>query len=198
LGETREIIEGRRLLEQLSCRRCHASAGKGNRLATPLDTLADAKTPEEIVAAIKAPAQGMPDFRLTDRQMVLLVNAILGGARQNRAQSQTRPLRVHFEHAQSGKENVFSRKCGACHRLLSERQGAIGKGDVGPNLSGLLTEYYPRTFGQGQAWTEERLKRWLLNPRAVRVWSGMPPVELSTAEFRELLEMLMVAPDGKK
>ena len=192
LGETAELYEGKRLLELYGCRRCHVSAGKGNRLATPLDTLADVRNPEEIVAAIKAPAQGMPDFRLTEQQAVLLVNAVLAGARQGRVQDREQPLRVHFEPDQGGKENVFTRKCGPCHRVLTERQGVLGKGDIGPNLSGLFSAYYPKTFDQGKAWTGERLRHWLVNPRAVRAGARMPPIELSAAEFRELVETLLV------
>lgn len=192
LGETSALNEGKRLLEQYACRRCHVSAGKGNRLATPLDTLADTKKTEEVAAAIKAPAQGMPDFRVTERQAVLLVNAILANARHVLSQHQAQPLRVHFDPAQSGKENIFSRKCGACHRALTENQGLLGRGDIGPNLTGLLSGYYPKTFGEGRVWAGERLKRWLENPRAVRPGARMPPVELSPAEFSELVETLQV------
>lgn len=183
---------------QYACRRCHVSAGKGNRLATPLDTMADARNPEEIAAAIKAPAQGMPDFRLAEKQAVVLVNAILANARQVRIEVQERPLRVHFEPGQRGNESIFSRKCGACHRVLTERLGVLGRGDVGPNLSGLLSEYYPKSFGEGLSWTGERLKRWLANPRAVRAGVRMPPVELSKAEFSGLVETLQVGPGEKK
>ena len=198
LGETAELTAGRQLLEQYACRRCHISAGKGNRLATPLDTLAEARTPEEIAAAIKSPAQGMPDFRLGERQAVLLVNAILAGARQAQVKDREQPLRVHFGQDQGGKKDVFTSKCGSCHRVLTERQGVVGTGDIGPNLSGLFSPYYPKTFGKGQAWNDERLKRWLVNPRAVRGWARMPPIELSQVEFRELVEMLMVVQGVKK
>lgn len=197
LGETSELNEGRRLLEQYACRRCHISAGKGNRLATPLDTLADARNPEEIAASLKVPAQGMPAFRVTERQTVVLVNAILANAQQVQSQQREQPLRVHFEQDQSGKENIFSRKCGPCHRVLTERQGMLGRGDIGPNLSGLLSAYYPKTFGEGRVWTGERLKRWLSNPRAVRTGCRMPPMELSPQEFRELVETLTVV-QGEK
>lgn len=198
LDDTSELNEGKRLLEQYGCRRCHVSAGKGNRLATPLDTLADAKKTEEIAAAIKAPAQGMPDFKVTERQTVLLVNAVLANARQVQSQQREQPLRVHFEAGQEGNKNIFSRKCGACHRLLTERRGVLGRGDIGPNLSGLLSAYYPETFGEGRVWTGERLRRWLENPRAVRAGARMPPVELSPLEFRELVEMLLVGQGEKK
>lgn len=198
LGESAELTEGKRLMQQYGCRRCHISAGKGNRLATPLDTLAEARTPEEVMAAIKSPAQGMPDFRIADRQAVLLVNAILDGARHVQIQDREQPLRVHFEPVQGAKENIFSRKCGACHRVLTERQGAIGTGDIGPNLSGLFSGFYPVNFGEEQVWTGERLRRWLLNPRTVRGWARMPPIELSAAELRELVEILTVVPGEKK
>lgn len=184
--------DGERLMERYACRRCHVSAGRGNRLATSLDTLKDTKTPEEIAAAISSPVMGMPDFRLDEKQVVALVNAVLGGAKKRGGGRLELPLVVHFEVAKSGGKDVFSSKCGPCHRMLSQGKGVLGSSDSGPNLSGLLTEYYPKTFGEGQGWSEERLRRWLGNPRMVRKWARMPPVELSAKEFRELVDMLLV------
>jgi hypothetical protein len=191
LGETVMVQEGKRLMGQLACRRCHISGGLGNRLATSLDTLMDAKSPEEIAAAISSPALGMPDFRLQEKQVVALVNAVFFGAKAA-GKHMERPLMVHFEAGRKGNEDVLSRKCGQCHRALSSGRGVIGSGDRGPNLSGLFTEYYPKTFGKGQGWSEERLRRWLVNPRMVRKWARMPPVKLSAKELRELVDLLMV------
>lgn len=197
LGETVAVRQGNRLLEQFGCRRCHVSRGRGNRLATSLDTLMNAKSPEEIASAIVNPALGMPDFRLANSQVVDLVNIILSGAQHVTVQQREGPLLVHFESGHKPTENIFIRKCGSCHRALTERQGLIGAGAIGPDLSGLLSEYYPRSFRTAEAWTPEHLRRWLENPRAVRPQARMLPVLLSATEFRELLDVLAVSSHDK-
>lgn len=197
LGETPVAREGKRLMDRLACRRCHVGAGRGNRLATNLDTLPESRSPGEIAAAIRSPAEGMPDFRLDEDQVVPLVNAVLGGARTPGGPAGKRPLVVHFEGGEKAGKDLFTRNCGACHRALTARLGVIGRGGNGPNLSGLLSPWYPRTFGEGEGWNAGRLKKWLKNPRSVRPWAGMRPVELSEAEFGELTEILGVLPAGR-
>jgi len=192
LGDTATVREGNRLMGQFACRRCHVSGGRGNRLATPLDTLISARTPEEIAAALRSPGQGMPDFRLTEDQSVALVNAVLAGAKQGGKQGGERPLLLHFEAGDKKNEDIFTRKCGPCHRALTVRLGVLGRGAIGPNLSGLLSAWYPHTFGEGRPWSAERLRHWLKNPRTSRRWARMQPVELTTAEFRELVTILEV------
>ena len=68
----------------------------------------------------------------------------------------------------------------------------MGQGEVGPNLSGLLSPYYPPSFGDGTEWTEQKLATWLKNPRRIRPWARMQPVEVTGKEFRELLGILKV------
>jgi len=192
MKEDAVVREGRRLMEQFSCRRCHVSAGKGNHLATNLDSLSNVRSPEEIAASIERPALGMPDFSLTGQQSAILVNAILAGADSVRNSKKDRPSVVHFDDPDGLNRHVFSKKCASCHRLLSERYGALGKGNIGPNLSGLLTRWYPRTFKKGEGWNEKRLREWLRNPRKVRHWANMQPVILSETEFKQLVEALMI------
>lgn len=179
-------------MEQFSCRRCHVSAGKGNHLATNLDSLRNGRSPEEIAASIEKPALGMPDFVLSGQQSAILVNAILAGAAEVRNSKESRPGVVHFEDPGGLNRHVFGKKCASCHRLLSERYGAMGEGNIGPNLSGLLTGWYPLTFKNGKAWNEKRLREWLRNPRKVRHSANMQPVILSGDEFRQLVEALMI------
>lgn len=198
LGETPVVREGKRLMDRLACRRCHAGAGRGNRLATNLDTLPETRSPGEIAAAIRSPAEGMPDFRLDDDQVVPLVNAVLGGAQKSGGPAGKRPLVVHFENRGKLGKDTFTRICGACHRALTARLGVIGRGDSGPNLSGLLSPWYPRTFREGEGWNVEGLKKWLKNPRTVRPWGRMRPQELSEAEFGELADILGVFPAGQE
>lgn len=185
--------ESRRLLEQLACWRCHVSGGRGNRLAVSLDMAAGQKSPAELAASLRHPVPVMPDFRLSEEQLDLLLNAVYGGA-EGRSGGAGEPVKVHFSVAGQEKQDIFSKKCGGCHRLLSERLGAFGSGSIAPNLSGLLTQFYPRTFKNGAAWTMAGLEQWLRNPRTVTLWARMRPVTLSVAELHELGALFQVSP----
>jgi len=134
----------------------------------------------------------MPDFRATEQQVVALINALLSAARLQVKPAAARPQVVHFDQGVEAGKDLFSIKCGPCHRVLTEKWGALGQGNSGPNLSGLLTLYYPKTFRNSEAWDNERLRRWLKNPRAVRPEARMQPVRLDEAELVKLLEILRV------
>jgi len=97
------------------------------------------------------------------------------------------PVVVHFEDRERRKDNPFVKDCGGCHRVLTEGQGGLGQGDVGPNLSGLLSEYYPKTFRDGERWSADGLKKWLRNPREIRPLATMAPVRLKEEELSRLL-----------
>jgi len=185
LGADPVVEQGNRLLEQLACRRCHVSGGRGNRLATSLDSLVEAKVIEEIVAALNAPARGMPDFMLADSQVVALVNTLFAGSKKSLRRGSEQPLAVHFETTNQKRQDVFSLKCGACHRTLTQHWGLLGTGDIGPNLSGLLSEFYPAKF-DNKRWTIDGLRRWLRNPRQLRPYAAMRPIILDESQWREL------------
>ena len=193
LGEIPELREGARLVDQYACRRCHVIGGKGNRLSVNLDQSTVRKPPEELERSILKPAANMPDFHFSTDRAVLVVNAVLAAAADAPGLARTSgPQVVHFDRSDGERQDIFSRKCGSCHRALTSRTGALGRGDAGPNLSGLLSPYYPKTFRNGSPWTERDLEGWLKNPRTVRPWSTMQPVPLTAAEFRELIGTLKV------
>jgi mono/diheme cytochrome c family protein len=189
LGDGVYIKEGERLMEQLACRRCHVSGGRGNRLAVSLDGAAVRKTAGELALSIRRPVANMPNFALTEDQITTLVNAVFAGS-QGHDTAESAPVRVHFNASGKKRADIFSAKCGSCHRILSERLGAVGTGEVGPNLSGLFSEYYPKTFKNGDAWTIQNLSAWLKNPRETRAWAKMLPVTLTEAEIKELTQIL--------
>ncbi|MBJ6752309.1 selenite/tellurite reduction operon c-type cytochrome lipoprotein ExtS [Geomonas anaerohicana] len=185
---------GRDLMENYACRRCHTSAGKGNRLAADLDHLPAGTTAQVISDAVGNPALLMPQFHFTERQKAELVNAVLVGAREaagkgGRRQGES-PQVVHFQDGDAGRDNVFERRCGACHRLLTRTWGGLGRGSIGPNLSGLLTEFYPRTAPNRSAWNQAALEKWLENPRKSREQTQMRPVVLQEGELAKLVSML--------
>jgi len=184
------LQRGEKLLDSFACRRCHTTAGKGNRLASNLDSLPVNSTPENIYQAIKSQALFMPDFRFDDRQMTDLVNAILAGALKAGRKGGETPQVVHFEDGKRNVENIFEKKCGPCHRVLTQAFGALGKGDIGPDLSGIFSEHYPATSKDKGSWTEATLKKWLENPRNVREESPMRPITLKKEEFERLLAVL--------
>ena len=184
--------KGERLMEQFACRRCHVIGDRGNRLSANLDHATTRRSPEELAASIRNPVQNMPDFRATDVQAAALVTALLAASSRQAVMPAARPEVVHFDQANEVGKDLFSIKCGPCHRALTVTIGAVGRGTVGPNLSGLLTTYYPKTFRDGEAWNDERLRRWLENPRAVRPGARMLPVRLTESELGRLLEILRV------
>ena len=186
------VARGKKTLERAACRRCHVSHGKGNRLATNLDRLAD-RHPLQLLTAISRPVSFMPDFKFAETSIADLVNAILAGTRDDTVTASNAPLVVRFTAAAPFRENVFEKRCGGCHKVLASRYGGLGRGTAGPNLSGLFSDFYPPTFGRGVPWNRQRLARWLKNPRDIRMHALMQPVSLSDAELRLLVETLQVS-----
>jgi len=193
LGDARQLKAGEALLDQLACRRCHASAGRGNTLATSLDESAARRTAPELAHAIRRPVANMPDFALAEEQVTTLVNALYAGS-QGRVASEAVPVKVHFSASATQRADIFSTRCGSCHRILSARLGSVGTGNIGPNLSGLFSIYYPKSFRNGAAWSAPNLNTWLKNPREIRPWARMQPVTLTGAEAKELESIIHVVP----
>lgn len=194
LGNSPPVKRGKKLQQLFACRRCHTVAGKGNRLAADLDRFAVSAAPQEIFDAMKSPVLFMPSFRFDDRQMTDLVNAILAGGGKAGRKGRDAPQAVHFEDGGKNGENAFVKQCGACHRALTERLGGVGRGEIGPNLSGLFTEFYPGRYRGEERWSAQNLKKWLGNPRKARQNARMQPVRLKADEFEWLVDILKVAP----
>lgn len=190
------LERGRRLMDTFACRRCHTSWGKGNRLASNLDRLPEGTTAQEMSEAVKTPALMMPQFHFDEKQRADLVTAILAGARNTTASGKKGgepPQVVHFQRERE-EENIFEKRCGACHRALTATRGGLGRGGLAPNLSGLFTRYYPKTAPGGAAWEERSLKKWLENPRRERPFTPMRPVPLEPADLERLLTLLHDTP----
>jgi cytochrome c2 len=191
LGETGQVLAGMRLIGQYACRRCHVIANRGNRLAASLDLAPGRKAPPELVKALMQPVAGMPDFRLDERQQTAIINALQWAALIQVPKNTLQPQTVHFSTSAAVERDLFSRKCGPCHRILSLRHGVLGQGDIGPNLSGLFSPFYPQGLRASGRWTETRLASWLENPRIKRSWAMMQPVELTKAELTELVSIML-------
>ena len=190
------VERGNKLLDTLACRRCHTVGKRGSKVAGNLDTIPLVRQPEEMAEALHKPVLQMPDFKLGEEDVSRLVTAILAGTAAPRGEEP--PVVVHFSRKPK-KDDLFQKKCGGCHSMLTGRQGGVGSGQIGPNLSGLLTEFYPRTFRDGSRWTVARLKEWVGNPRKVRRLSTMQPVILNEAEWGEIRKRFedMLGASGK-
>lgn len=181
MEESAALRRGGELLGDIGCRRCHVSGEKGNRLSTDLDTLPFRSSPERIAEAIRVPAYYMPDFRFGEEQISALVNAILAASGKKGKGAGETPVRVHFKKDEG--EDVFSRRCGPCHKALAAGYGGLGKGDIGPNLSALFTAEYPKSGRKGKMWSPERLRAWTTNPRKEKPAGRMPPMPLKEEDF---------------
>ena len=193
LPDSPAVTAGNRLLDELACRRCHVIGRRGNRLAEELDLQVPRLSPQALQDALLQPALFMPDFHLTQAQLVVLGNALLAAAPPDAPEAGEIPLIVHFADAVAAAD-PFSKFCGACHRTLTSRRGGLGSGRIGFNLAGLLSPFYPPTFGGSRPWDKTRLKKWLANPRAVRSVARMPPVVLEEADFLRLLGLIEEPP----
>ncbi len=189
LPQSPVVKDGRRLIEKLACRRCHGFDGRGNQLAASLDRAARTVQPLDLAAFIKKPVPFMPNFYFTATHIDQLVNAILAAAADPADQTDEIPSVIHFKNNIENRSHIFDRHCGACHRILTRRWGGLGQGDIGPNLSGLLTRFYPQNDKGKTAWNPSGLKKWLQNPRDIRVNTQMIPVELNANEFSNILAL---------
>ena len=131
----------------------------------------------------------MPHFNFQETDVTRLVNAILASSAVYGSESVELGQAIHFEEDTEDSDNVFSRNCGGCHRILTQRIGGIGKGDMGPNLSGIFSDFYFQTFKGRKPWDSNGLGQWLKNPRDIRTHAQMPPVHLKKDEFVHLLRI---------
>ena len=188
------MAEGRRRVEQLACRRCHTVGGSGNRLATNLDRIAWKRDQRELANSIGQPVENMPRFGLDARRKEAVLAFLLRSADPELSEA---TYRVRFSGGRNARDSVFETRCGGCHRALGVT-GPLGKGSAGPNLSGLLTPFYPATAQGDRIWTRDALGKWLENPRAVRPLAAMRPARLEAGEMEKLVGELSGADEGSR
>jgi len=190
LPENSVVRDGRRLIDTFGCRRCHKTGHQGNRLASDLDASLDKTPPEALALAIEHPAIFMPNFYFQEADVTRLVNSILDSSAVYASTSGENGRVIHFEEDIDDSDNIFNNRCGSCHRVLTRQLGGLGQGDIGPNLSGIFSRFYFKNFKDGKSWNSKRLKRWLKNPRDIRINTQMPPVNLKQDKFYSLLQIL--------
>jgi len=184
------VQAGKERIQKLACRRCHIIAGEGNGLAAALSfPPPDAKV-KSMASSIREPAQAMPDWYLSEGDIDAIVNALLHLSLDLDASSRERRRTVHFTKSRSG-QSPFEQYCGACHRMLSHNRGGLGSGEAGPNLSGLMTGFYPSASSARDDWTLPTLRRWIANPRDIKKSAGMPPVDVPQGSMSPLLRTFL-------
>ena len=184
------VVSGSKQIKTSACRRCHIICRKGNHLAADLDQSVNLSDPPTLAESIRHPVLYMPDFEFPEGILYKVVNALFAAGVGRKASHLEVPEVVHFEERDEAKDNVFVKNCGACHRMLTAALGGLGHGDVAPNLSGLLTEFYPRSIRGQERWSAENVQKSLKNPRVIRPEAQMPPVHLEQKELNELLDIL--------
>lgn len=186
------VIEtGNQWLKKSGCRRCHTVNGRGNNLAANLSRIGG-RHPLSLLSSILSPATGMPDFGFDKQTAGYMVNAILASAQTEKTEPGKTPVIVRFRDKGDQKDNIFEKLCGGCHQILTKACGNSGKGVVGPNLSGLLTRFYPASYGNGLSWSHDRVRQWLANPRNSRPNARMRPISVKKEELRELYQFFGV------
>ena len=180
------VLKGKEVIKNAGCRRCHVIGGKGNLLSANIDISVKNNNMDEILKSIKHPVEYMPDFHFDDDQINIIVTALLNEGFDEITRMDY--VVVHFEE-EKGDKSLFSKKCGNCHKIISNPSGGLGNGRVGPNLSGLYSEYFPNISGI-DIWSKEKLKGWLRNPRDIKKTTDMPVLELQSNELKEILEIL--------
>lgn len=187
LFNSKDISDAKRIIEDAGCRRCHLIAEKGNHLARDLYFTGKNREGEYISKMIKEPNEYMPNFNFDNATVVKIAKFIIFDGTVRR-ESKISPYPVYLD---SEEKNIFSEKCGRCHKALLKGIGPAGKGDIGPNLSGIFTDYYkPFTFEKDRKFDENLLKKWLKNPRSINKNTTMPIINLSDSELKDLIKNL--------
>jgi cytochrome c2 len=186
LADAPAVVEGRKLVDTLACRRCHSVGGAGNRLATNLDRVAWKRDQSALMRSIREPVENMPKFGLRALQTEAVIASLLNGADPGLAEA---TYRVRFASREAARSSRFDERCGGCHRAILAGAPA-GRGSAGPNLSGLFTREYPFTASGAGSWTPAAVKSWLQNPRALRCETTMRPVVLEEWEWPRLIDEL--------
>jgi cytochrome c2 len=115
----------------------------------------------------------------------LLVSAGLAVACSSSApQASSEPAAPLSAEAAAGRDLIVPRACGSCHRVPGVRDAV---GTVGPSLAGIASR--PKIAATVDN-TPDNLKRWLLNPPAMKPGTSMPSLGLSDEDATKLTAFL--------
>jgi cytochrome c2 len=74
--------------------------------------------------------------------------------------------------------------------MLSHKYGGLGRDTIGPNLSGMGSEFYPETAKDDKAWERDTLEDWIENPRKIRSLTTMPPQKIEDKDLKQILDIV--------
>ncbi len=188
-GNCSIVSKGRKIVNSLGCRRCHKIEGIGNSLARSLDDLDIPFDVNRITFSIIDPAYYMPNFFLSKAETVAIVNYLMYCSQKEKKKDSFSYYKVYFLNNNAKQERIFDRKCGKCHKVLTKKYGGLGQGDVAPNLSGLFTRFYPKSSFLYPL-SDEKLKKWIRNPKKMKPNTLMIPVLLDKKEIEEVIKIL--------
>ncbi len=184
LKESDFFKKGCMLVSKLGCRRCHMILAKGNNLATSLDQLPKNIEVKELTKNLTSPPEFMPYFSLTNYQIKCIINVIFNGIFECNRSDENFWV-IHFDS--SSNVNEFVKYCGSCHKVISKRYGPLGKGCVGPNLSGLFLNFF---YSERGGWNQDKLIQWIKNPKTIDKSSLMPPISISDNSVSDIIKIL--------
>jgi mono/diheme cytochrome c family protein len=186
-AEIADTRTGRVLLSQLQCSACHAPSTEQSawiRGASALDLREIGKrvNPDWLQRFIAAPAEVAPQTSMPD-----MLHGIPADERANVADALThflisqsvsayRPLQPDRAAVQRGEDLYHRIGCVACH-------GAMKEADSLKRSSNLQ--------GMSAKWSHEGLRRYLINPLALRPLGRMPAMNLSDSEASDLAHYLL-------
>ena len=181
----RDINMGREIVNNSHCRRCHYIENKGNFIAVNLNNSGYENIGEYLFKMIKNPVEFMPNFEFDNETVYKIVKYILFNS--NNVSIKQNPYPVFMKSSQ---KSVFKELCSGCHNIISKKTGPVAGKNIGPNLSGLFSGFYPVDFIKPKSpkWDNETLKKWILNPRNYKKNSTMPPLEISKSDLEKLLK----------
>lgn len=187
------VIRGKHLFDRNNCMGCHTILGEGAYYAPELTKVYERRGETFIKAMLKDPEamypgeRKMTTYKFTDQEMTDFVSFFkwigemdlqgfppkptMGQMAASNANVQTPAGETVV--VSSNRPKVYNQMCVACHAL--QGQG----GAIGPALDGV-----------GSRRDADYIKRWLINPLAIKENSKMPKLPLSEADIVELTAFL--------
>jgi cytochrome c2 len=112
----------------------------------------------------------------------LLASVALSACQSSAAEPATSAAELGPEEA-AGRQLFISKGCIACHQVPGVREAT---GTVGPNLRGIgNTSAHPKIAAVLDN-NRENMKRWLINPQAVKPGTAMPSMGLNDDEATKM------------
>lgn len=182
---TEEVVRGREIWDKNNCMGCHTLLGEGAYYAPELTLVYERRGPEWMKMFLKDPQKMYPGERkmvqydFTDQEIDDLISFFkwIGEMDLNGFPAKTMydTLKTTAGNDYSGLEKPSNWSlCQACHSV-----GGNG-GNVGPALDGI-----------GSRQDEAYLVKWMKDPQAVKPGTTMPKIDMSDAEFNEVIAYLV-------